>query len=93
MLFVGMMSNIVIHKFAIDSQFAQLRESLKVIARTTATMIDADMLAAIPLNRSGVNNPQYQIIAEKLRVIKQRNPSIHYIYIMTITDKQGIWQF
>lgn len=93
MLFVGMMSNFVIHKFAVDFQFSQLRQNLKTIAQIAASVIDGDAIEMIPLDPSAVNLPSYQMIAEKLREIKKRNPAIYFIYIMTTTDTEGIWQF
>ncbi|MDD5155548.1 MAG: HD domain-containing protein [Candidatus Omnitrophica bacterium] len=93
MLLVGAMSNFLIYKFTLDSQFNELRDKLKVIVQSAALLIDADTLAGIPLNRQGVNSPQYKTIVEQLRKIKAANPPIKYIYIMSKTDKEGIWQF
>ena len=93
MLFSGAMSNFLIYKFALDSQFNQLRDKLKVIAQTAALMIDADLLLRVPLNPEGINTPQYKIIVEKLRKIREVNPSIKYIYTLTKTGQEGIWQW
>ena len=93
MLFMGVVSNAVIYKFAITSQFNQLEDKLKIIARTASLTIDTDTLLQIPLNKEGANTPQYKIIIEKLRKIKEQNQPIRFIYIMTKTDKEGIWQF
>ena len=80
MLFSGAMSNLLIYKFAIDSQFNQLRDKLKVIAQTAALMVDADLLLQVPLNPEGINTPQYKIITQKLSKIREVNPPIKYIY-------------
>jgi len=93
MLFVMSLGNFLIYKFSLNAQFNQLRERLMVIASTASLMIDADSLLRIPLNRDGINSPQYKVIADKLNKIKQVNPSLKYIYTMTKTDKEGIWQF
>jgi putative nucleotidyltransferase with HDIG domain len=87
------LGNFLIYKFSLNAQFNQLRERLMVIASTASLMIDADSLLRIPLNRDGINSPQYKVIADKLNKIKQVNPSLKYIYTMTKTDKEGIWQF
>ena len=93
MLFVMSLGNFLIYKFSLNAQFNQLRERLMVIASTASLIIDADSLLRIPLNRDGINSPQYKVIADKLNKIKQVNPSLKYIYTMTKTDKEGIWQF
>jgi len=93
MFFVMGLSDFLIYNFSRDSQFNQLRERLMVIAQTASLMIDADSLLQIPLNREGVNAPQYKIIVQKLNKIKQLTPSLKYIYTMAKTDKEGIWQF
>ena len=93
MLFSGAMSNFLIYKFALNSQFNQLRDKLMIIAQTAALVVDVDTLQQIPLNHEGINTPQYKIIAEKLRKIKKVNPPIRYIYTMTKTNQEGIWEF
>jgi putative nucleotidyltransferase with HDIG domain len=93
MLFAGLVSNLLIYKFALYSQFNQLRDQLMTIAKTATLMVDADTLMQIPLKPEGINFPQYKIIAEKLREIKKINPQVRYIYTMTRTDRSGIWQF
>lgn len=93
MLLVGAMSNLLVYKFALDSQFNELRNKLMIIVQTAALMIDADTLLAVPLNREGINSPQYNIIVEQLRRIKAANLPIKYIYTMGKTEKEGIWQF
>jgi len=92
-IFVSALSNLLIHEFAIRSQFSQLRDKLMVIAQTAALMVDADLVLEVPLNREGVNSAQYQAIAEKLNKIKAVNPPIKSIYTMTKTGREGIWQF
>ncbi len=93
MVSVLALSNLLICKFSLDSQFESLRDKLKIIAQTTSLMIDGEMLLQIPLNHEGVNTPQYQMILEKLIKIKVANPQIKYIYTMTKTNQEGIWQF
>jgi len=91
-LTVGL-SNLLIYKFSLDTQLDQLRERLKIIAQTSTLMIDTDLLLQIPLQRSGINVPAYKAISEKLRRVKEVNPSIKYIYTMTKTGKAGMLQF
>ena len=93
MLFVMALSNFLVYRFSLNSQLNQLRERLMVIASTASLMIDADQLLQIPLNRQGLETAQYKSIADNLNRIKAVNPSLKYIYTMTTTGKEGIWQF
>lgn len=93
MLFSGTLSNFLIYKFALDSQFFQLREKLKVIAQTAALMIDTDNLVQIPLAKEGIRTPQYKSISEQLKTIRKANAPLAYIYIMSKTNTEGTLQF
>lgn len=93
LLFVGAMSNFLIYRFFLNSQFNELRSKLMIIAQTAALLVDADVLLKVPATPEGVYSSQYQIIADKLRKIKEVNRPIKYIYTMTKTEKEGIWQF
>lgn len=93
MLFIGAMSNFLIYKFALNAQFSGLRDKLMVIAQTAALIVDAEALMQVPLDKEGVNSPQYKSIAEKLEAIRQVNLPIKYIYTLTKTGQPGIWQF
>ena len=93
LLFVTALSNYLVYTFALDAQFNHLRGILKVIAQTAAFSIDGDVIQEVPLNREGARSPQYKVIAEKLVKIKEANPPLRWIYIMTRTGREGIWQF
>lgn len=93
MLFVGVLSNFLVYRLSLKAQFEQLQEKLKVIAQTSALIIDPDVLAEVPLNREGLDTLQYKIIAAQLIKIKQANPPILSVYILTKTDKEGVLQF
>jgi len=93
MLFAVAVNNLLIYRFTLNSRFKELRNKLKIIAQTAALVIDPQALSQIPLNHKGMNTPQYRITTEKLKRIKEANPSIKHIYIMAKTDKEGILQF
>jgi len=93
MLFAVAVNNLLIYRFTLNSQFKELRDKLKTIAQTAALVIDPQILSQIPLNHKGMSTPQYRITTEKLKRIKEVNPSIKHIYIMAKTDKEGILQF
>jgi len=93
LFFVMGLSNFLIYDYSLKSQFAQIRERLKVIAQTAALSIDGDVIKSIPLNRDGVNTASYKITAQQLERIRAANPSLLYIYTLTKTSKPGIWQF
>lgn len=93
LFFVAYMSHLLIYQYTLNSQFLQLRDKLMVIAQTSALFVDADVLSRVPLKRDGVKNESYKIIAGKLNRIKQANPLLKYIYTLTKTGQDGIWQF
>lgn len=93
MLFIGTLSNLLVYRLALNSQFDQFRNQLKIIAQTAALMINPDVLAKVPLNKKGIDTPQYKVVAEKLRKIKEINKPIQYIYTMTLPDENGICKF
>jgi putative nucleotidyltransferase with HDIG domain len=93
MLFIGLLSNYLIYKYTLESQFEQLRERLKMVARTAALLVDADTLMQVPLNREGMKSLQYQVICEKLKKVQEANPTIRYIYTMAQTNQKDIYQF
>lgn len=85
--------NFLIYKYALESQFNQLREKLMIIAQTTALSIDGDLISQIPLEREGVNSEPFKIIFKRLQEIKKVDPILKYVYTMAKTDKPGILQF
>jgi len=93
LLVVAAISNLLIYKFSYNLQFDQLKEELRIVAQTAALAVDQELLAQVPLNREGVNSEQYKAVADKLARIKKAIPQISSIYIMSQTDKEGIWQF
>ncbi|MFA7652424.1 MAG: HD domain-containing phosphohydrolase [Candidatus Omnitrophota bacterium] len=93
LLFVALLGNFILLRYALKSQFNQLRDKLKVIAQTAALSVDAAELSNIPLKPEGVNSPSFKSIALRMSRIKEVNPVIRYIYIMVKTDAPGIWQF
>lgn len=93
MLLVGAMSDFLVYRYALNSQFNELRNKLMMVAQTAVLMIDPEMLREIPLSREGASTSPYNIIVGQLSKIKAANPTIKYIYIMAKTEKEGIWQF
>jgi len=93
MILAGGLFNFFIYKYALDSQFKQLREKLMIIAQTAALSIDGDMLMKIPLDKEGMNTRPYRIVLEQLHSIKRIDPILKYVYTMAKTDQEGIWQF
>lgn len=93
LFFVTILSNSLIHKFALESQFNQLRDKLKVIAQTAALMVDPALLAQVPLNSSGANTTPFKIISDQLNKIKRVNPPVESVYVLAKTENEGILQF
>ncbi len=93
MLFSGAMSNFLIYRYSLNTQFEQLRDKLRTIATVSALAVDAEALAKVPLSADGVNSPYYKTVEDNLRRIRGAIPSIKYIYTMARTDKPGILKF
>lgn len=93
MLFVATLSNYLVYRFSLDSQFKQLQDKLRIIAQTAALMIDAEVVEQIPLTREGMVTTQYKAVVERLRQVKKVNPAIWSVYLMAKTDKEGMLQF
>ncbi|MBU9889937.1 MAG: HAMP domain-containing protein, partial [Candidatus Omnitrophica bacterium] len=86
MFFMVLVTGLVIRQFALRSQMEQLRGNLKVLANTVALSLDPEAVRAIPLTREGVQTDTYRAVSEKLVTIKQENPLVGYIYILTRTE-------
>jgi len=93
LLCVALLGNFILLKYSLDSQFNQLRDKLKIIAKTAILSINAAQLKDVPLDPSGVNTLAFRKIAFQLLRIKEANPMIRYIYIMAKTQEHGIYQF
>ena len=93
LLFVAILGNFILFRYSLKSQFDEYRDKLGVISRTAALSIDADQLKSVPLNPEGINTLPFRRIAAQLLKIKQANPLVRYIYVMSKTDKPGILQF
>jgi HD-GYP domain-containing protein (c-di-GMP phosphodiesterase class II) len=93
LLLVVLINNALLHNFALNAQFQQLRQQLKLVATTAVVAIDVQALKSIPLTHEGVQTPAYKLISGKLRQIKDNDPKIAYVYILTKTSRPGVWQF
>jgi len=87
------LSCLLIYKFALNEQLAQIRQRLMVIAQTASFLVDTDLLMQVPLNHGGVNTVAYKTINQKLNKIKKITPSLKYVYTMARTNQPGILQF
>ena len=93
MCLVLLLSFLLVYKFTLDSQLDNIRKRLMVLAQTAVLTIDPELLQNVPLHRQGVESAPYQVIKEKLEKIKKISPQIKYIYTMTKTETEGVWQF
>ncbi len=93
MVFVVGLNNFLVLRYNLNSHFEQLRNSLKMIARTAALAVDADTLQKIPLTREGVYSSAYRDVSERLRKARDLNAPVQYIYILAQTKSRGILQF
>jgi len=86
-------ADFLIYRYALRSQFEQLRQKLSAVAQTAASAVDVPALQAIPQNKEGIDSPQYQQIAKNLNKIKDAVAGIKYIYILAYSGKPGILKF
>ena len=93
MLLLVFLSNVLVHRLALEAQFEQLRDKLKMTAQVVALSLDAQDILAIPLDRSGENTPQFKHVVEGLRTICKTVPAIRYLYVLVQTDKPGQLRF
>ena len=93
MLLSAFLGDFLIYDFARETQFKQLQERLKQLARTAALMVDPAKLEAIPLVPQGMATPEFQETARILSAVKNANPAIKYIYVMKKTSDDYLWQF
>jgi len=93
MVLLAGISDFLIHRYALRSQFEQLRNRLMIIAQIAAVNVDVEKLAEIPLEKEGFASKQYRVITEELARIKDVSPTIKYMYILAPTAKPGILKF
>ena len=92
-LFLLALNNFIFHKYAVEGGLKDLQEKLISMASGASRSIDADLLLKIPLKAEGDKTEGYKIVYEELLKIKEANPSIKYVYIMTATETPGILQY
>ena len=93
MCFSGIVSNILIYEYSLKSQLNQLRGKLMIIAQAVAMTLDQETLLEIPMNKDGVDSPQYKAVEAKLRKIKDVAPALAYVYVLKKTERVNILQF
>lgn len=93
MIFVIGLNDFLVLRFNLHFHFKELRNSLMMIARTTALAVDANTLQKIPLNREGVYTSAYRDVSERLLKARSLNAPVQYIYIMMQTERPGILKF
>ncbi len=93
LVFMVSLANFLMYEYLLRLKSNDLKNNLLTIAKTASLAVDPESLLKIPLDREGVNTPEYKSISAVLNKIKKLNPELKYIYTVTKTDKPGIWQF
>jgi HD-GYP domain-containing protein (c-di-GMP phosphodiesterase class II) len=93
MVFVTGLNNFLVLRFDLNAHFEQLRNSLKMIARTAALAVNAETLQKIPLTKDGVYSSAYRDVSEVLRKARELNAPVQYIYIFSKTAVPGKLRF
>ena len=88
------LGSFLFYKLIFYSQLNDLKDKLILVAQTSVLMVDADVLGGVPLNKEGINSPQYKIIAEKLSFLRYSVIDGHKVIgIQTSpTTLFGFWQ-
>ena len=92
-IFLAALGNFLIYEFRLSSKFNETRNRLMLIASNSVLSINADEVLKVPLYQRSENSPEYNVVYDKLVKVKEANPSIKYVYIMTVTDQPGILQY
>lgn len=92
-LFLTAAGNAFFHEYRLRNTFSQMREKLKLVAANAVLSMDVKELLEVPLRRDGDRTVAYQSALRKLIRIKETNPFLKYVYIMTATDQPGVLQY
>lgn len=93
MILLVIISGFLLNRAAHEGQLKQLRYQVITIAKISALSVDAGRLQQIPRNHDGISTHPYRQIEKHLKEILRTNNIVKDIYILTRTDKEGIWQF
>lgn len=93
MLFFAALGNYLLYTYHLNDAFKQTRQELISIASDAARSIDPEELQKVPLERGGEATAEYQVIYHRLLSIKQKNPFVKYVYILTTTDQIGVLKY
>ncbi len=93
LFFILALYNILSYEYALRASLEGLRGKLKATAVNASRAVDADTLLKIPLKTDADKTQEYKVVYDILSDVKQRQPVIKYIYIMTMTDEPGILQY
>jgi methyl-accepting chemotaxis protein len=93
LVFLGALGHVLFDEYVRSEKFQDARERLMLVASNAAPSIDAGTLLDIPLRMDGDKSQEYKTIFDSLLKVKEANPFIKYIYIMTSTDQPGVMQY
>ena len=91
--FFAIINNVLIYQYSLRFQLNQLRDKLMIIAHTAALTLDPETILAIPLDKSGMDSPQYKALGARLVRIRGASPSLTHIYIVKKTEKGNVLKF
>lgn len=92
-LFLAAAGNVLFYEYRLRNTFSQTREKLILVVTNAALSINVDEVLKVPLRRDGDRTMEYQAVLRKLTRIKEANPFLKYVYIMTATDQPGVLQY
>ena len=70
----------------------RVRDQVRAIAATAAQEFDVDDIHAIQ-TEADIRKPEWEILVEQLRSVRERNADIRYVYLLRPTDDPDIFEF
>ena len=93
MILAAFLGSFLVYRFALNSQFEQLRNRLTLVAQVAALTVDMPSVKWVMDNRQYSGTPAYDKIFKALTNIKKLNSDIASVYIFRKTSNDGILEF
>jgi putative nucleotidyltransferase with HDIG domain len=93
MVMAAFLGSFLVYRFALRSQFEQLRHRLTLVAQVAALTVDVPSLEQVMASRVYLGASAYDNLFQTLTKIKKLNSEISSVYIFRKSPKPGILEF
>lgn len=93
MIALSIINHFLGYQYTYKTHFDSERILLENLANTAALTVNVQELKDVPLNKQGVDSPAFQSISKQLKKIRQVNPEIEDMHILSPTGIKNIWKF